>query len=99
MHATVWTNHQRFTARSPPTRLGFRDDVALDPSPEVVTLRDMILLLAGFGAQTAADTPIRINGHDPLVFGGVVAFGSAGFDKHLLDHGLGGPNGRSRHQA
>jgi len=81
-HSTVvclWTR---------PNRLGFGDRVSLNPGPVIRPFRNMVLPLAGFGAQTAANAIIDINPHYPFVFGGIVAFGRSRRGQHLLNRGL-----------
>ena len=70
------------------SRLGFGDDITLDPGAEKGAFRDMILFFASLGAKSAADALIDIQGHSPFMLGRVIAFGSAGGDQHLFGRPL-----------
>src|SRR5260370_36604207 len=98
MHPSLRAIYQGLAPGCAGTGLGFGDNVALDPGAKVRAFGNVILLLAGFGAQAATDAPVRINRHDPLVLRRIITFGRAGAYEDLLDRRLGGAGQRSRHQ-
>ena len=59
----------------------------------------MILSLASFDTQTAADAPVYVETHQPFVFGGIVTVWGLGGDKVLLHDPFGSAGGGQGQQT